>query len=104
MILNNSIASTGGAPQTWLLNSKITMDNGKSYSIFFHSNNERFYEIKSGLDTVQKIGYYGPVYNFNAGYNEYTQSWINEAYRTITLLEEPDENLLTWLQQNGVKQ
>ena len=55
-------------------------------------------------DTWQVLGYYGPNVSTNAGYNFNTNSWFNEAYRTITLLEEPNENLLTWLQQNGVKQ
>lgn len=33
-----------------------------------------------------------------------TASWVNQAYRTITFLEPPTGDLLTWLQANGVKQ
>lgn len=31
-------------------------------------------------------------------------SWINSTYRTITFLEPPTSDLLTWLQANAVKQ
>lgn len=30
--------------------------------------------------------------------------WNNQAYRTITFLEPPTGELLTWLQNNGIKQ
>lgn len=33
-----------------------------------------------------------------------TTIWNNQAYRTITFLEAPTGNLLTWLQTNGTKQ
>ena len=39
-----------------------------------------------------------------AGYETYSTSWINEAYRTITLAEPATGDLLTWLQANAVKQ
>lgn len=30
--------------------------------------------------------------------------WVDQAYRTITFLEPPTGDLLTWLQANGTKQ
>lgn len=31
-------------------------------------------------------------------------TWYNEEYRTVTFLEPPTGDLLTWLQANAVKQ
>ncbi len=36
--------------------------------------------------------------------NTHTTYWQNEAYRTVTFLESPSGELLTWLQASAVKQ
>lgn len=42
--------------------------------------------------------------DFNKMIIVYVGSWQKQAYRTITFLEPPTGDLLTWLQANGVKQ
>ena len=42
------------------------------------------------------------VYYIDAGGEE--SEWADQAYRTITFLESPTGELLTWLQANGTKQ
>ena len=37
-------------------------------------------------------------------YEGYGNGWRSDAYRTITFLESPTGDLLTWLQSNAVKQ
>ena len=37
-------------------------------------------------------------------FNGIEGGWIDQAYRTITFLEPPTDELLAWLQNNGVKQ
>lgn len=46
-------------------------------------------------------------YNVEIVYGDYGEDppkWNDQAYRTITFLESPTGDLLTWLQANGVKQ
>lgn len=99
--------ATGGA-ETWVLNEII--DVGKfglnATLIQFISNQESFSEILAkdvgGLRYTDSNGDYIEVYN------EETNLWVNQAYRTITFLEHPEEitfgNIVEWLQANGVKQ
>lgn len=36
--------------------------------------------------------------------NPFKVAFVDQAYRTVTFLEPPTCDLLTWLQNNGVKQ
>lgn len=40
----------------------------------------------------------------NVDDNTHFTNWQNEAYRTVTFLESPSGELLTWLQASAVKQ
>lgn len=37
-------------------------------------------------------------------YDSFAGDWISQVYRTVTFLEPPAGTLLTWLQQNAIKQ
>ena len=43
-------------------------------------------------------------YDKTSVYNVYYNRWEDDAYRTVTFLEPPTDDLLTWLQANAVKQ
>lgn len=65
----------------------------------FKSNSTNFQKIEVRGNALPLSGiYYDVIKVWN------TDVWINEAYRTITFLEPPTGDLLTWLQSNAVKQ
>ena len=70
-------------------------------NIKFVSNNQNWNEI-----LCIQAKFYATI-TYISGTNKQTVfvgSWVNQAYRTITFLEPPTGELLTWLQNNGVKQ
>lgn len=70
-------------------------------SIKFVSNRQNWNEIICD----QGKFYANVTYISEAGYQSvFVGSWLDQAYRTITFLEPPTGELLTWLQNNGVKQ
>lgn len=85
--------------ETWVLNEWLDTTLF-SYSVNFLCNNITYNSIlrREGKGGAIKM-YYG-----NTSVMADTASWYNQAYRTITFLEPPTGNLLTWLQANGTKQ
>lgn len=105
--VNGKCISPKASGETWVLNETGTIPFDFDYSIAFISNNQNFdrihyhglkilydtTEVTSTLDkTTEGLSWLG------AG------QWTDQAYRTITFLEAPTGELLTWLQNNGVKQ
>lgn len=105
----------GGGQETWVLN------EGQEYWLpiagytyaqqtpQFISNGMQFY----GLYANEKILIYltGPGGATEGNYmvvcyetNPFKVAFVDQAYRTVTFLESPTGDLLTWLQSNGVKQ
>ena len=89
-------SSSGGAKETWVLNEKLNSGNITD-TISFTSNNTRYSKIVVFPFTSSRLTY-GSTVVFN------TSGWINQAYRKLTFAAPPTGNLLTWLQNNGVKQ
>lgn len=95
------------AGETWVLNDGRCYDfpiNG--FTINFISNNINFNKMNikgsmNGHFCYDNISVAGIELSLN-GYD--IVNWKNEAYRTITFLESPTGDLLTWLQANGTKQ
>lgn len=85
--------------ETWVLNETLTLQAQKA-TINFTSNNQNFTSIAITNTTLS--------YNDIDVYNKFVPGgshWISgEAYRTITFSITPTDDLLTWLQANGVKQ
>ena len=70
-------------------------------NINFISNNQNWNEI-----LCMQGKFYADIY-YISGTNKqivFVGSWVNQSYRTITFLEPPTGELLTWLQANGTKQ
>lgn len=90
--------------ETWVLNERPNFDKtGEEISlqIDFISNNMSFDLINVGYG--QDVLFYGgPTTGVFPAYD--SGEWTNQAYRTITFLEPPTGDLLTWLQANGTKQ
>lgn len=91
------------ATETWLLNESVIdelgdrvnpividfVSNGTNYVSLFKETRRLYYSRAIGQPT--------PVYDD-------LSSWDNQAYRTITFVNAPTGDLLTWLQANGTKQ
>nr|DAV05357.1 MAG TPA: hypothetical protein [Caudoviricetes sp.] len=97
--------------ETWLINEEIldTVDwtNPAEYSIRFISNRAEFSSIVIGGDKKEfspKIFYGSKLVAYGYEGTFTVSEWVDDAYRTITFLESPTGDLLTWLQENAVKQ
>lgn len=104
----NFVKLLRGGAETWALNEIIDVGEfGLDTTLIqFISNSESFSEIL-GKD-VGSLRYTDLNGDYIDVYNEETGLWVNQAYRTITFLEPPEEitfgNIVEWLQTNGVKQ
>lgn len=97
--LINNAASSG---ETWVLNEYLAFGGGDwSYDINFTSNGNSYSKFRYHL--INPMAAY-LVYGTTEVYNVDAHSWTNEAYRTVIFETTPTDNLLTWLQANGVKQ
>lgn len=99
--------------ETWIINDNYSsLADFTASSLNFISNGENFTSItiriapvgsnyiKCNNTTVNEILVNSPDPDHVAG----DADWINSAYRTVTFLEPPTGDLLTWLQANAVKQ
>lgn len=99
--------STG---ETWVLNSQIETETEFNANISFKDANGNSYSNIIGVRYTEPgeppDGAYGISFDGSYVYNTSGSitGWHNEAYRTITFLEEPTGDLLTWLTANGTKQ
>ncbi len=99
--------------ETWVINDTYSSDaDFTASSLNFISNGENFTSITI---RIAPVGSTYIKYNNTTVNNIYVSvsdvgsiagraSWINSAYRTVTFLEPPTGDLLTWLQANAVKQ
>lgn len=93
------VAAGGGEKnETWVLNGSLD-DTLFSYSINFLCNSIAYNSISRRIVKAEVAMYYGSTRVMRGN-----GTWTNQAYRTITFLEPPTGELLTWLQANGVKQ
>ncbi len=96
--------------ETWVLNELVDPTSFGSVILFdteFVANGTHFYSIEFQNSKGGSLWYgQGTVYLGNGT----SGSWMGDfgsdttAYRTITFLEPPTGDLLTWLNANGVKQ
>lgn len=94
--------------EEWVLNESPNAPSSNiDVSIDFQSNNENFKSINiPRLPQFARDGiiYYNIDGNAVIAYDGNTNSWANNAYRTLTFETAPTGTLPTWLQTNGVKQ
>lgn len=98
--------------ETWIINDTYSSDaDFTASSLNFISNGENFTSITIRISPVRAtyIKYDNTTVNnimvttLDTGIRGEAH-WINSAYRTVTFLEPPTGDLLTWLQANAVKQ
>lgn len=99
-------SSSGGAKETWVLNNTVDTSKAVSFSANFVSNGLSYTGLKTGKLTPSGRDL---VYTNSSGstikvYFADLAKWDNQAYRKITFDTPPTDDLLTWLQANGVKQ
>lgn len=97
--------------ETWVLNNEITVNSqsySKEYASTFTANGNTYSNLKvTGsnapvtADEWTAYIYYDTTLVHSDGF---TDSWKDQAYRTITFATAPTGDLLTWLQANGTKQ
>lgn len=93
-------ASSGGAKETWVLNSalnKLPDDGNVIFNADFTSDGLSFSSITITANIRKQI-----LYNSTAV--RIYERWVSEAYRKLIFSTPPTGDLLTWLQANGVKQ
>lgn len=86
--------------ETWVINNPIFYIGNVDCQIQFKSNNEIFSRLIIDNTVYGKINYGGTkeVYTTQNG-------WINDAYKTLTFLEEiTNDTLLKWLGYCAIKQ
>lgn len=117
--INNSLVRAKVAPdppiapkETWVINDTYSSASEFTVSsLNFISNGKNFTSITIQIAPVGSayIKYNNTIVNnimvniLNTSIRG-TASWINSTYRTITFLEPPTGDLLTWLQANAIKQ
>lgn len=92
-----------------MLNETLDLSSKFDYIIDFNSNDTEFTRMVSSNMLApgainHNLNYYDASGDRIVVYLGDFNRWDNQAYRTITFLEPPTGNLLTWLQTNGVKQ
>ena len=104
MIYNYPIRKKKQSGETWVINESPELNPGHTYTISFISNNQPFTRIVFAESTrFNSLLYYDDV-EVADGYGSSTYVFNDESYRTVTFLEPPPGDLLTWLQANAVKQ
>nr|DAR10619.1 MAG TPA: hypothetical protein [Caudoviricetes sp.] len=99
---NGKCISPKASDETWVLNEDVPPRDLVSitFNVKFISNKISFQSITNSMSSVRPVLYDDtPVF---AG--RPVATWVDQAYRTITFLETPTGDLLTWLQANGIKQ
>lgn len=89
--------AAGGA-ETWVLNESLD-STLFSYSVDFLCNSIAYDSISRRIVKAATAMYYG-----NNRVMKDDGTWYDQSDRTITFLKPPTGELLTWLQNNGVKQ
>ena len=79
---------------------ELAMNVKDVYNIQFESNGTS-YNTLTHTDAVSQVLLYDDTIVYGG---RPVQVWKDEAYRTITFLESPSGDLLTFLQANAIKQ
>lgn len=98
---NGKCISPKASGETWVLNEDIPIAQDEhTWNVNFTSNGITYTKLTWHFSQKQILKYDSTVV-----YKEVpVASWLDQAYRTITFDTAPTGDLLTWLQNNGVKQ
>lgn len=101
--VNGKCLSPKASGETWVLNNVLVITGTvvEYMKIGFTSNAKEWVGIAVDSGVVT---YVSTTDSIEAYQEERPRRWLDQAYRTITFLKAPTGDLLTWLQNNGVKQ
>lgn len=94
---------------TWIFNENISVNGSAWYSVNFTSNGVSYIAFSDRNSQTADIHdmslrYFKTSTTYDTAFGA-DGSWRNEAYRTVTISEEPtDEEFVTWLKANATKQ
>lgn len=101
----NFVRLLRGGNETWVLNDVI------SNEIVLFNDNINFISNGEHFNSLSVVEVFPQAYSLRYGdvevaaiFSDDNTNWEKQAFRTITFLEPPTGELLTWLQANGVKQ
>lgn len=99
--------------ETWLMNKVLTVPENHTMSASiqaFHGDSYDYSTVQYNEETYSNLtllssGAQNPriVYEYTFD-SDPSNIWFDESYRTWVFLEKPTGDMLTWLQENGVKQ
>lgn len=100
---NNKCIKPKASSETWVLNEMTALGRDFVNSFVFNIN---FISNRANYQNIAVVSS-GPI-DGELLYNDFSVYYIDgggedQAYRTITFLELPAGDLLTWLQSNGIK-
>lgn len=105
---NGKCISPKASSETWILNELVdpnTFNQVIGFEIDFISNDVNYTLIEFQNSKGGSVWYAGLGGNPQVYIGDNTDGeWLDQAYRTITFLEAPTGELLTWLQANDTKQ
>lgn len=115
MIYNLPRKRTNNSENIWIINSTPTTTNlDVSIKFTYEYNGVTKESDEIYLYAGGKLGHSIAYLNFNSADNivysagdsmvVFFTGWLSDSLRTITFLEPPTGDLLTWLQANAVKQ
>lgn len=91
--------STAASGETWVLNGMPNVIPSFDYYVSFESDGNRYQAISASGSGPMAALYYGNTKVYSG-----MDGWVSTVYQTITFGTSPSGDLLTWLQENAVKQ
>lgn len=88
--------------KTWLLNNELIINEAAQYNVIFISNEMTFNTLRTESGKLKNLYYDNELAYAKDPVGGAT--WYDEAFRTVKFVTDPTEDLLAWLQANGVKQ
>lgn len=91
--------------ETWLLNETCYKIHANLIPPFY-SGGVEVSSVTRGLEGRRYATYFNGILVAKSikNYSDTNYTWVNDAYRRITFDTVPSGDLLTWLEENGVKQ
>ena len=89
--------------ETWVINEILNHESFQATNISFTSNALSYTSLTRAYLPETNPPYKFLAYGWTDVYYD-DEGWLDEAYRTITFDTSPTGDLLTWLEENAVKQ
>ena len=88
--------------KTWLLNNELTINEAAAYNVIFVSNGNTYNTLRMENGKLKNL-----YYDSDLAYAKDPvggATWYDAGFRTVKFVTAPTDDLLAWLQANGVNQ